>query len=143
MVVVDRLSKYNHFIALCHPYTAAIVAQEFVDKVFQLHGMPSIIVNDRDTVFFSSFWKEFFKLQGSRLCMSSSYHPQSDGQTEVVNRCRLIFGVSLVGNLRNGWNGYHGQNRATIHLTTHLQKCVLLRLCMDTPHLTSGPMKLV
>lgn len=87
MVVVDRLSKYSHFITLSHPYTVVIVAQEFLDKVFKLHGMLATIVSDRDTVFLSSFWKEFIKLQGSRLCMSSGYHPQSDGKTEVVNKC--------------------------------------------------------
>ncbi|XP_008239126.1 PREDICTED: uncharacterized protein LOC103337735 [Prunus mume] len=59
----------------------------FVDHVFKLHGMPSSIVCDRDPVFVSDFWKEFFKLHDVALRMSSGYHPQTDGQTEVVNRC--------------------------------------------------------
>ncbi|KAM2131161.1 hypothetical protein ACFX1Q_012710 [Malus domestica] len=71
---------------MSHPYTAHSVAQLFVDHIFKLHGMPSTIVSDRDPIFLSSFWKEFFTLQGSQLCMSSGYHPQTDDQTEVTNR---------------------------------------------------------
>lgn len=85
-VVVDILSKYAHFLLMSHPYTAHSVAQLFVDHIFKLHGMPSTIVSDRDPIFLSSFWKEFFTLQGSQLCMSSGYHPQTDDQTEVTNR---------------------------------------------------------
>lgn len=87
MVVVDRLSKYAHFIPLAYPYTATTVTHSFLENVFKLHGLPSTIVSDRDPIFLSTFSKEIFKLQGSKLCMSSGYHPQSDGQTEVVNRC--------------------------------------------------------
>ena len=71
-VVVDRFTKYVHFIPLAHPYTAAKVAH-------LLHGMPSTIVSDKDLVFTSKFWSELMKLQGITLAMSSSYHPQSDG----------------------------------------------------------------
>ena len=81
LVVVDRLSKATHFIALKHPYSTASVAQAFLDNVFKLHGMPRSIVSDRDTVFTSDFWQELFKLQGCTLKLSTAYHPQSDAQT--------------------------------------------------------------
>ncbi|CAL1371586.1 unnamed protein product [Linum trigynum] len=86
-VVVDRFTKYSHFFALSHPYTAESVAQIFFDGVFKLHGMPKTIVSDRDSTFTSSFWTEFFRLQNVDLHYSTAYHPQTDGQTKRVNRC--------------------------------------------------------
>lgn len=86
-VVVDRLSKAAHFMDLSHPYSASSVAQAFLDNIFKLHGFPQSITSDRDAVFLSDFWRELFSLPGVALNMSSAYHPQSDRQTEVVNRC--------------------------------------------------------
>lgn len=87
IMVVDRLSKSAHMIPLAHPYTAKSVASKFVDNIVKLHGIPNSIVSDRDPFFVSSFWQELWRLSGTRLRMSSSYHPKTDGQTEVVNRC--------------------------------------------------------
>ena len=91
LVVVDRLSKYAHFIPMKSDYTAKVVAEAFFHNVVKLHGVPKSIVSDRDKVFTSNFWQHLFKLQGTSLAMSSAYHRQSDGQTEAVNKVLEMF----------------------------------------------------
>jgi hypothetical protein len=86
LVVVDRLTKYGHFIALSHPYTAKTIAEVFIREIFKLNGMPQHIITYRDPIFMSSFWESFFDMQGTKLGRSTAYHPQSDGQTESLNR---------------------------------------------------------
>ncbi|KAA8517478.1 hypothetical protein F0562_017771 [Nyssa sinensis] len=91
MVVVDRFSKYAHFVPISHPYTAAGVAQTYFEHIFKLHGMPRKIVCDRDPIFTSGFWSELFRLNGTEFNYSSAYHPQTDGQSEVVNRTMEMY----------------------------------------------------
>lgn len=83
-VVVDRLNKCAHFIPLSHPYSAKMVASEFVKEVVHHH---EYIVSNRDKIFLHHFLMELFLLQGTQLKRSAAYHPQTDGQTEVVNKC--------------------------------------------------------
>ncbi|PKA62287.1 hypothetical protein AXF42_Ash016079 [Apostasia shenzhenica] len=72
---------------LAHPYTATTVAQAYLDNVYKLHGIPEKIVSDRDKIFLSRFWLELLKLLKVQVQMSTAYHPQTDDQTEIVNRC--------------------------------------------------------
>ncbi|WVZ87398.1 hypothetical protein U9M48_034038 [Paspalum notatum var. saurae] len=87
LVVVDKFSKYAHFIPLSHPFTAMKIAMVYMDNIFKLHGLPQAIISDRDRIFTSTLWQELFRLSGTALRMSSAYHPQNDGQTERVNQC--------------------------------------------------------
>ena len=82
-VVVDRLTKYAHFVGLKHLYTTATMAQTYIDHVFKLHGLSIVIMSDIDLVFTSQFWREPIKIQGVALHMSTTYHPQTDEQIEV------------------------------------------------------------
>jgi hypothetical protein len=75
LVVVDKFTKYGHFLPLSHPYTARSVAQAFLSNIYKLHGLPSVIIFDRDPVFTSQFWQHLFRLAGIELKLSSSYHP--------------------------------------------------------------------
>ena len=86
LVVMCKLSKETHLIACKQTVTAAQVARLIYDNVVRLHGFPESIISDRDTRFTSHFWTALWKLSGTKLSMSSSYHPQTDGQTENVNR---------------------------------------------------------
>ncbi|KAJ9528300.1 hypothetical protein QJQ45_014284, partial [Haematococcus lacustris] len=86
VVFVDKLTKMIHAVPTTTTVTAPILARIFFDHVFRLHGLPKVIVSDRDPRFTAAFWKELFHLTGTHLNMSTANHPQTDGQTERANR---------------------------------------------------------
>jgi hypothetical protein len=91
IVVVDKFTRYAHFIPLHHPFTSVKVAVTYLNNVFKLHSMPQVMISDRDPIFASHFWKEIFSLTGNDLRMSCAYHPQTNGQSERVNQCLEIY----------------------------------------------------
>lgn len=103
MVVVDKFSKFSHFIALKHPFSTLVVAKHFMQHIYKLHGMPEAIVSDRDRIFTSQLWQALFKLADVKLHMSSSYHPKTDGQTERVNQCMETFLRCFVNACPSKW----------------------------------------
>jgi hypothetical protein len=73
--VVDRFSKYCHFIPLTHSYSAESVAHAFFNDIVHLHDIPQSMVPDHDTIFTSTFWQELMHLMGTKLQMTMAFHP--------------------------------------------------------------------
>ena len=86
MAVVNKLSKETHFILVKTTYKAANIAEIFMKEIFCLHGIPKVIISDRDTKFTSNFWKSLFKGLDTKLNFSTSYHPQTDIHIKRVNQ---------------------------------------------------------
>jgi transposase InsO family protein len=80
-VIVDRLTKVAHFILVKTTYTGARLAELYISRIVCLHGVPKKIVSDRGTQFTSRFWQKLYE-----LIFSSTYHPQTDGQTQRINQ---------------------------------------------------------
>lgn len=87
MVIVDRLTKFAHFVAVKHPYIATSIAQLFMVNVVEIHVLPNSIMFDRDTIFVSQFWKELFKLYTeAKHCI-----PPINRWPKWVNQCLEMY----------------------------------------------------
>ena len=103
LVFVDVLTKMAHFAACKTTCTAEQAAELFNQHVFRLHGLPRVMLHDRGTQFTSQFWTHFYSLCGVAQANSSAYHPQTDGQTERVNRVLEDYLRHYISPLQDNW----------------------------------------
>jgi len=86
VTIIDRLTKWAQFIPTTEEdLLVEAFAQLFINKSVHLHGMPTKVISDRDPRFVSTFWKQLMQLLGTRLGMSTAYHPQMDWKSEKAN----------------------------------------------------------
>ena len=134
-VIVDRLTKSAHFLAIKETDRMERLTRIYIKEVVSRHGVPISIISDQDARFTSNFWKSLQKSLGTRLDMSTAYHPQTDGQSErtiqtledMLRACVVDFGnngeihLSLVKFSYN--NSYHTSIKAAPFEALYGRKC--------------------
>jgi hypothetical protein len=118
--VVDRMTKFTHFFTIPTDYKAIQVAELFFRDVFRLHALPRHIFSDRDGRFINTFWQEIFRLVGTELAMSTNYHPQTDGQTEIVNKWVEGYLRNYVGGQQCTWVRWLHMGEYCYNTTYHM-----------------------
>src|SRR5260370_24800685 len=123
LVIIDHLSKQAHFIPTIKTLDAHGLAQLYISSIFKLHGLPSSIISDCDSLFTSSFWKELTTCLGIKQKLSTAFHPQTDGQTEHVNQCVKQYLQNFCSYQQDDWVARivlpDVQYNNLIHLVTH------------------------
>ena len=105
-VIVDRLTKSAHFIPINERYSLEKLANLYMKEIVSRHGVPVSIVSDRDPRFTSRFWKSFQECLGTKLNMSTAYHPQTDGQSErTIQTLEDMLRVCVV-DFKGNWDDY-------------------------------------
>ncbi|KAJ9511547.1 hypothetical protein QJQ45_003577 [Haematococcus lacustris] len=109
-----------HLIPTTATATAPDIAKLFFDHVFKHHGLPEAIVSDRDPKFTSDFWTSLFHLTGTRLLMSSAYHPQTDGQSERANRTVEDMLRPYLNHHKTDWDQHLAAVEVAYNSSTHV-----------------------
>ena len=104
VVFVDKLTKMVHYAPTVQTVDAPQLAKIFMNTIVKLHGVPKVIISDRGTQFNSNFWKSLWSALGTKIAMTTAYHPQADGQTERANRVLLDMLRSYVDIKHNDWD---------------------------------------
>jgi len=105
-VIIDRCTKMSHFIPCQQNMSAAQTAKLFFKEIVRIHGLPKEIISDRDTRFLSNFWTSLHQLLGTKLKFSTAYHPETDGQTERLNRTLEDSLRNYVANAHDTWDKF-------------------------------------
>ena len=104
LLVVDHFSKMAHFLPCSKTSDASKIAKLYFDEIVKFYGLPKTILSNRDVRFMSYFWKTLWHLVGTKLKFSTAFHPQTDGQTKVVNRSLDNLLRCLVGEVSWNWD---------------------------------------
>nr|GFA91108.1 putative reverse transcriptase domain, ribonuclease H-like domain, aspartic peptidase domain protein [Tanacetum cinerariifolium] len=134
-VLVDRLTKSAHFLPIRENEPLDKLARLYLNRIGAKHGIPVSIIYDRDGRFTSNFWKSFQKALGTDICMSTAYHPGTDGQSErtiqtlqdMLRACVIDFGKGWVKHLPLAEfsynNSYHASIKAAPYEALYGRKC--------------------
>nr|GEY02028.1 reverse transcriptase domain-containing protein [Tanacetum cinerariifolium] len=87
-VIIDRLTKSAYFLAIHEDYKIEKLARLYINEIVARHGVPVSIISDHDSYFTSRFWQSLQKALGTRLDLSTAYHPETDGQRKIKSRTR-------------------------------------------------------
>ena len=134
-VIVDRLTKSEHFLAVRMTFTLEEFCRLYIREIVRLHGVPVSIVSDRDPRFTAQFWKSFQKAMGTQLLMSIAFHPQTDGQSERTIQILEDMLRACVLDLKGSWEehlplvefAYNNSYQASIQMAPY--KALYRRPC--------------
>jgi hypothetical protein len=126
-VIVDRLTKVAHFIPVKMTYSGAKLAELYMSRIVCLHGVPKKIMSNRGSQFTSKFWEKLHESMDTKLNFSSTYHPQTDGQTETTNQilkdmlraCALKYGKSWDKSLPYAEFSYNNSYQASVKMAPY------------------------
>lgn len=103
LVIVDKLTKYAYYIPYMESSNTKDLAYMFFKTVIAQHGLPTKLISDRDKLFTSNFWKCLMETMKVKQSLSTAFHPQSDGQTEILNQILEQYLRSYVNYQQNDW----------------------------------------
>ncbi|KAH9686284.1 hypothetical protein KPL70_014310 [Citrus sinensis] len=139
-VIVDRLTKPAHFLPIQMTYTMDQLAEIYVKEIVRLNGVPISIISDRDARFTSTFWEKLHKAMGTRLKFSTSFHPQTDDQSErMIQTLEDMLRGSAI-DFQESWSkyiplvefAYNNSYQATIGMAPY--KALYGRKCISPIH---------
>ena len=131
LVIVDKLTKYAHFIPCKTTINEEETAQLFFDYIVSHYGLPEQIISDRDARWTGTFWEDVCARMGIKRALTTAYHPQADGQTEVMNQILEIALRAYVSPSLDDWSQYLSSftlaYNSSVHSSTGFSPAYLMR----------------